>query len=145
MAQPIYDTPEAVQNAFYQAINDFDLDLMASVWSSSDLATWCIHPGGGLITGHKAILESWKLLFSSGSRLQAAIQSAGMTSSDSVTVFCVQQHLSLTEDDRLIPPIIVTNVFHKEEDGSWRMIAHHASPTPDLDTLLNLDTPRVLH
>lgn len=143
-AEPvIHDTADAAEEAFYSALNRFDLEQMMTVWDDDD-AVYCIHPGGQRISGPLAIRETWRMLFDSGAKLQVQTVHATSLCTPDMEVHSVMQHVSIVGDDRLHPPIMATNVFRKGEQG-WKMIVHHASPTPDLEGLLGMDTPRVVH
>ncbi|MEI7429274.1 MAG: nuclear transport factor 2 family protein, partial [Betaproteobacteria bacterium] len=63
----IFTTPEDAEEAFYEAIGHCDLEALMSIWADDDEIV-CIHPTGQCLTGHLAIRESWRTIFSSNTR-----------------------------------------------------------------------------
>jgi hypothetical protein len=61
-----------------------------------------------------------------------------------LTVHNVIEHVAIEGDDRLHPPMVATNVYTRGALG-WRMVVHHASPTPEVQNLSGQDAPRVVH
>ncbi len=61
----LHATPEAVQTAFYEALEAGDVDALMEVWSEDDEIV-CIHPGGPRLVGHQAIAASWREILSNG-------------------------------------------------------------------------------
>jgi len=135
----LHATPEAVEQAFYDALEAADLDALMGVWSEDDEIV-CIHPGGPRLVGHQAISASWREIMANGpisvrpsepqvlhgslvsvhsvlSRVMALVRTEGMPSGVQQTAQAVAVN------------ILVTHVFFKGAQG-WRMVLHHASVTP---------------
>ncbi len=147
----LHATPEAVETAFYDALEAGDVDALMDVWSDDDEIV-CIHPGGSRLVGHRAIAASWREILSNGpiavrpthpevlqaslvsihsvlSRVQATIRSEGTEPSSS-------QVVSVN--------VLVTHVFFKGAHG-WRMVLHHASVTPQDGDAMPTPTSGTLH
>ncbi|WP_079437059.1 nuclear transport factor 2 family protein [Zoogloea sp. LCSB751] len=143
MSNPIYTSPDDAEAAFSAALARADIDGMMSVWSEDEEVV-CVHPGSIRLVGLVAIRESWRQLFASGSRINVSISHPVRWVSVMTAVHTLQQHVHVEGDDRLHPPIIATNVFTRGALG-WRMVMHHASLAPDMDSLHSNDTPHVVH
>lgn len=121
-----FTSPEAAQAAFYQAFQDLDADLMGEVWSD-DEGVLCLHPGGDLLQGRDAVLQSWMEIFgnakppSVGFRLLHQLERSGLA------IHLVEESIKPRRDTQgPATRVIATNVF-AEWNGRWRMIEHHAS------------------
>jgi len=126
--QPQFSTPAEVEAAFYEAIEQCDLDGVMAVWAVDDDVV-CIHPGGPRLDGFAAILEGWKQIFTHGSRLKFKLtdlnEHAGMTYA--VHVLC--EWVADASNPSETTPVFATNAYTLTERG-WRMILHHASAAP---------------
>lgn len=109
----------AANAAFYDAFNRKDADAMARLWSDTHDIT-CVHPGWNVLEGRDAVLESWRRILENPDqpKIVSAAQSAQVLGS---TAIVVGRELVAGS------PIATTNAF-VWENGSWRMILHHASP-----------------
>ncbi|WP_341675572.1 nuclear transport factor 2 family protein [Niveibacterium sp. SC-1] len=143
MSPTLYATAEDVETAFYDAFNKGDIDGLMAVWSETDEVV-CVHPGGSRLVGLHAIRESWKQLFESGLRLRLRIHHPVIQSSPMLTVRSVLQHVVVEGEDSMPPPIVATNVYARGPFG-WRLVLHHASPSPDAEGVFNEEAPRVVH
>jgi len=126
--QAQFSTPAEVETAFYEAIEQGDLEGVMAVWAEDDEVV-CIHPGGPRLEGYAAILDGWKQIFTHGSRLKFKLtdlnEHAGMTYA--VHVLC--EWVSDVANPLESTPVFATNAFTLTERG-WRMILHHASAAP---------------
>ena len=143
MSQVLYATAEDVEVAFYDAFNRGDLETLMSLWSETDDVV-CVHPGGGRLVGLHAIRESWKQLFESGLRLRMKLHHGIAQSTPMLSVRCVLQHVVVEGEDQMSPPVIATNVYARGPFG-WRLVLHHASPSPDVEGVFNEEAPRIVH
>jgi hypothetical protein len=50
-----------------------------------------------------------------------------------VSVHSVYEQLSLADEERTRACMIATNIYMRTERG-WRMMAHHASPAPHVES-----------
>lgn len=143
MSSPHYAAVDDIETAFYDAFNRGDLEALMAVWSDADDVA-CTHPGGPRLVGLGAIRESWKQLFESGLRLRLRVHHGISHTSPMLAVRSVLQHVVVEGEDGMPPPIIATNVYARGAFG-WRLVIHHASPSPDAEGVFNDDTPRVVH
>lgn len=142
MSQTLYATVDDLEAAFYDAFNRGDLDALMAVWSDAD-DICCTQPGGARLIGLAAIRESWKQLFEDGLRLRLRIHHGIAHTSPMLVVRSVLQHIVIEGEDGMPPPIIATNVYARGAFG-WRLVMHHASPSPETGGYLD-DTPRTVH
>ncbi len=145
----LHATPEAVETAFYEALEAGDVEALMEVWSEDEDIV-CIHPGGPRLTGHRAISASWREILSNGSIsvrpsdpqvMQGSLMSVHSVLSR-VMAFVKTEGLPAGAQQTSQPVAInmlVTHVFQKGAQG-WRMVLHHASVTPQ-DTGASMPTP----
>ena len=134
----LHATPEAVETAFYEALEAGDVDALMDCWSSDEEIA-CIHPGGPRLLGHHAIAASWREILSNGPitvrPTEPQIMQASLVSVHSV----LSRVMALVKTEGVLPGtrptqqtmavnVLVTHVFFKGADG-WRMVLHHASVT----------------
>ena len=122
-----FSTPEETEAAFYDAIERADLAALDAVWSQDDNIV-CVHPGAMRIEGRGAVMDSFKQMFSDAPVLDFEIVDTLYTGNDSLAIHLVREEIAL--DGQLVSIMVSTNIYQMEE-GSWRMLLHHASPEPD--------------
>jgi ketosteroid isomerase-like protein len=121
-----FASADAAQAAFYQAFQDLDVDLMGEVWSDVD-GVLCLHPGGDLLQGREAVLQSWLEIFGNAEPPSIDFRPLQQLERSGIAIHLVEESIkarrgSPGEGTR----VIATNVF-VERDGGWYMIEHHAS------------------
>lgn len=132
----------AVNSAFYRAFSEKDYDNMKDIWLQESSAL-CIHPSHAPIIGARAVLESWKKMFSSGNtmfqrnkmeptniRLMVKGTTAVVTCDEEVYTKRFVRGRRRHEGMELVNKLISTNIFRKVGD-KWFMVHHHASWHPD--------------
>lgn len=144
VSKPVFTSAADAETAFYDALARSDLAAMMAVWSEDDEVV-CIHPGGPRVVGLDAVRELWRQILASGVRLNVRTTGKVVVSSTLVqTVHSVLEEIAEAGSEPIGPPIVATNVYTRGADG-WRMVMHHASPTPDLMDLHPHGNPRVVH
>ena len=128
MTTKIFATPQDCEAAFYEALERSDLEAMMLVWSE-DEEVLCVHPGGARVTGLAAIREIWRQMFAGGPRLSVTVAQIVGTQAMMMAVHSVHEFISMKDQPRPANPVVATNVYTRSGNG-WRMIVHHASPTP---------------
>jgi len=122
-----YSTPSEAEIAFYNAIEQCDIDALGEVWSADDSIV-CIHPGSDRIEGRKPVLDSFIELFMESPKLTFGLMDTLQTGNDSIAIHLVREHVEMSGD--FMSSVVSTNIY-QYEDGGWRMLLHHASPEPD--------------
>lgn len=131
MPEAVRRQVEALNTAFYEAIETADLDTMRDLWHD-DAGTVCVHPGALPVRGTGAVIRSWALVMAHTSYIQFFLTDVEIAVYDgTATVTCTEN--VLTGDDRTGPDAfgggraVATNVFVSTPEG-WRLWLHHASP-----------------
>ncbi len=119
-----FKEPAAVENAFYDAFRALDVDAMQNVWMDS-LTVSCIHPGGELLQGYAAVIDSWADIFTGSEPPQVEYRLVQSNASDNLAVHTVEERVSTGSGARRAV-VLATNIYGLV-DGEWRMLAHHAS------------------
>jgi ketosteroid isomerase-like protein len=128
MKTKFFPTPEEAEAAFYEAFEQADLEAMMGTWSTEEDIV-CVHPQGGTLAGFDAVRESWRQVFSEGQKLRFRIVNHHKFTGLLLAIHVVHENVRLEGGDESPHPIIATNVYMRNEQG-WRMILHHASPSP---------------
>jgi len=121
-----FNSAEEAEAAFYRAFQNLDLELMKQVWSELPEAC-CLHPGGGLLLGKQAILQSWKAIFSKAERPSMVHRCLQATTLGELSVHQVEELIRPGGDPKgKASRVIATNVYRRDRNG-WRMLTHHSS------------------
>ncbi len=123
---PRFSSPGDVENAFYRAFQELDLPLMGQVWSE-DSDSVCLHPGGDLLQGKAAVMQSWSDIFGSTHRPSMVHRTIQITSNDDLSIHLVEELIRPSADPQgKATRIIATNIYRRSR-GAWQMITHQAS------------------
>ena len=127
MGETRYETPQEAEAAFYAAFIKRDVNAMMEVWAADDNIS-CIHPLGPILTGRAAIRESWEAIFRNAPDIQIMINGRSRGHDGAFAIHVVEEHLRVANE---APgnPMHATNIYHLTDSG-WRMVLHHASPSP---------------
>ncbi len=142
-ARKIYETPEDAEAAFYDAFERCNLTAMMAVWASEESVV-CIHPHGPRLAGLDAIRTSWADIFSGGANFKLRVSQARAHHGQTLAVRTVYETLTPAGEEHPAPPILATNIYLLTP-GGWRMILHHASPSPPGTTPEDQGVMRILH
>ena len=141
---PIFPTAQDAGNAFYEALERNDLELMMAVWAEDEEIV-CVHPAGARIAGQEQVRESWRRIFASGQRLRVKIAQQVTLSGMMVEVHSVHEVIAVVGEEAARPPMVATNVYLRTAAG-WRMVVHHASPAPQAAAEeAPAEPPKLLH
>jgi ketosteroid isomerase-like protein len=114
----------AVNQAFYDAHEARDAAAMSAVWEHSD-RTVCIHPGWPILRTWPPIAESWRLIFAGPGRNQFILTNEAVAIDDDLAWVTVEENLV---DAGATGTVAATNVFARDEEGTWKLVVHHGSP-----------------
>lgn len=124
--QPPFATPEEAQDAYYAAFSATDVAAMAEVWGD-DADTLCIHPGGGLLKGKEAVMQSWMEIFAGAQPPSIEVEPVATRDSGDLAIRVLVESIRPNgRPTESVSKVLATNVF-RLEDGSWRLVQHHAS------------------
>jgi ketosteroid isomerase-like protein len=122
----------AVNDAFYAAFEQGDLDAMAEVWEHSDRAA-VTHPGWPTLRGWPRVLGSWEAIFRNTPNILFVLTDADIQVDGDVAWVVLDENIlqGTTDDgggDGLAGAhVSALNLFVRSR-GAWRMVAHHGSP-----------------
>jgi ketosteroid isomerase-like protein len=119
-------TPDDTEAAFYEALQQGDIDRLMACWSDEDDIV-CVHPGGPRMVGHAEVRAGFEALFANG-RVMAHPEKVRRAEAGTCSVHSVIERVEVLSDDGVQHAWVVsTNVYIKTAQG-WRMVAHHTSP-----------------
>lgn len=136
MTDVVFAHPEEAEAAFYRAFENADLDAMMQVWLDADYVE-CIHPMSHRLMGIDAIRNSWQEIFKNSSHLLFETLETHRIKQNDLAVHVVNEHFTVKDNQTV--QILATNIYERTPQG-WRMILHHASPTPKPTTEPNRPT-----
>ncbi|MFY8129714.1 MAG: YybH family protein [Burkholderiaceae bacterium] len=143
----LFTSADAVEQAFYQAMERGDLEGMMQCWLDEDDIV-CLHPNGPRLVGTDAIRRGWQQIFDNGA-VKLRVSARHSQSSMMVSVHNVVEWVQVKNAEGTVGEIALfaTNVYAKTALG-WRMILHHASPVPEQglpETQEEPARPSILH
>jgi ketosteroid isomerase-like protein len=136
-------TADDTEAAFYDALQNGDIDKLMACWADEDDIV-CVHPGGPRVVGVAAIRSAFEAMFSQG-RIRAWPAHVRRIDALACAVHNLVERIEvMTPEGPREAFAIATNVYHKTAQG-WRMVAHHASPGSDRDMQETGGAPPLLH
>ena len=136
-------SPEDVEQQFYEALREADLDKLMAVWAD-DEEVICVHPGGPRMVGQAAVRAAFEAVFSNGA-VHVEPGNVRRVHSLGCAMHSVVEKVQLaTAEGARTGYVMATNVYLKTAHG-WRMVAHHASPGTSNEPPEVIETPAVLH
>lgn len=123
---PVLSTAEAVEEAFYEAMQRADLESMMMLWADDD-EVMCVHPGHPRLIGLDAIRASWAAIFAGGG---VELRTAGLrvhTGAMLAVHNLVEQVVVAGRQGAQLVECVTTNVYVKYAEG-WRILLHHSGP-----------------
>lgn len=124
-----YDTPAAIEQAFYEALEHADLDGLMALWSDDDDIVY-IAPGGARMSGHHAVRTAWRETFANGP-VHARPTKTQVVQGPSLAIHSViEQVLVNNGGATAVVELVASNVYMKGASG-WRLVLHHASALPE--------------
>lgn len=118
---------EAVRSAnraFYAAFEARDLDAMSDLWAH-DAEVSCVHPGWITLRGWGQVAASWAALFDGPQHLQFIVTEEHVVVAGDVAWVTCDENLLGDEGGATVASL---NLFARDAEGRWRMLAHHGSP-----------------
>ncbi len=134
---------DEVEAAFYEALQNGDIDKLMACWADEDDIV-CVHPGGPRLVGATAIRATFESMFSNGSIRAWPERVRKVESAGSAVHHLVERVEVLAAGGPRTAWVIATNVYHRTAQG-WRMVAHHASPGTASEVQEVANPPTVLH
>ena len=118
---------QAANKAFYSAFEERDLDAMSLVWEHSDRVI-CTHPGWASLRGWGQVAASFFALFQNAQHLQFILTKEAAEVAGGAAWVSVDENILEGANATTVSAL---NLFVRDDDGDWVMVAHHASPVSD--------------
>ena len=142
-AATVGGTADDTEAAFYDALQNGDIDKLMACWADEDDIV-CVHPGGPRVVGVGAIRSAFDAIFSQG-RSRAWPEHVRRVNALASAVHNLVERIEvMTPEGPREAFAIATNVYHKTAQG-WRIVAHHASPGSSRDMQESGNVPVLLH
>ncbi len=126
-----FETAQAAEDAFYDALEEHDLDLMGRVWDDGpDIA--CVLPMQPLVHGAQ-VRELMRELLLSKVPIDIRVTHIHWVDLGDVAIHYVEEHNNAAKLPPGAPGILATNVFRHRGEAGWAMILHQNSPPPPPD------------
>lgn len=122
-----YASPREAEAAFYRAFEQNNFSDMVNVWDGTDDVV-CVHPMSAALRGARAVAESWREIFAGEVTMRFGIEEIQISRVGPLAIHIVKEHIEVP-GGKPVAPMTATNIYRETADG-WRMILHHASPSP---------------
>jgi len=116
---------DEVEAVFYEAFMRCDIEVMKQLWGDGEVV--CVHPGSGLISGHDAVVRSWRHILENANPAEIRYTLINKTETSDLAVHVVVEEI--LQHGVTSAMVLATNVYRKFARG-WFMIEHHASLVP---------------
>ncbi len=127
MSRP-FETPQDAEDAFYDAIEEKNLQAMLAVWDDSEETT-CLLPMQPLAQGSEQLHHAWEPLLEGDFSLDIAVTHVRWLELGDIAIHYIQETAKIAGQTQITPPVYATNIYRKQHDG-WSMILHQNSPAP---------------
>lgn len=124
---------ETVNQAFYTAIEDADLDKMTEIWAEDIEGEQisCVHPGWPIVNGRQEVLRSWALIMANTPYIQFVLTDVRVMVLGDVAVLTCEENILTAGDEGdssfAAGKVVASNTFVRTDAG-WRLWLHHGSP-----------------
>lgn len=122
-----FDTPQAAEDAYYDALDDGNLEALMSVWADLPEAC-CLLPMQPLRQGLAAIREAYAPLLSNGRTLEISVTHLSWIESGDMAAHLIEERTPAPPGQPAMG-VYATNLYRRDADG-WRLVAHQNAPMP---------------
>lgn len=122
-----FGTPQDAEDAYYDALEDGDLDALLDVWADSD-EICCLLPMQPLVQGRSAVRELFARTFARTQGIALSVKHLGWINAGETAVHLLEESPQ-QQPAGAPPPLSVygTNIYRRGADG-WRLIVHQNAP-----------------
>jgi uncharacterized protein (TIGR02246 family) len=122
-----FNDPQSAEDAYYDAFDEHNVDMMMSVWAAND-ETVCLLPMLPAIKGLAAIRKAFEPLLNPQSRFEIQVRHLHWIHTDTLAIHLVEE--SINTPGAPNQSVYATNIYQRNEAGSWHMTMHQNSPVP---------------
>jgi ketosteroid isomerase-like protein len=123
-----FATPQDAEDAFYDAIDERDLNAMLAVWEASDDVA-CLLPMQPLVRGSSELRKAWEPMLKGDFAIEIEVLHLQWLELSELAIHYLQEKVKVAGQPQAQPPVYATNIYRKGPDG-WRMLLHQNSPAP---------------
>ncbi|EGW55735.1 YybH family protein [Candidatus Endoriftia persephonae] len=122
-----FDTPQDAEDAYYDAIDEGDLEAMMAVWEASE-EILCLLPMMPAQHGPSAIHQAWQAIIGDGMKLDIEVKHLSWIESGDLAIHLIEERVAMPGQPQK-QSVYATNTYRKGADG-WRILVHQNSPVP---------------
>ncbi|MEW8562555.1 MAG: nuclear transport factor 2 family protein [Candidatus Thiodiazotropha sp.] len=122
-----YKTPQEAEDAYYDAIEEKDLEALMSVWEDGE-EVLCLLPMMAAQQGKEAIRRLWEPLMHGEIGLDIQTRHLAWIETPELAIHLIEE-LVKSPGQNETQPVYATNIYRKDAEG-WRLLLHQNSPTP---------------
>jgi ketosteroid isomerase-like protein len=123
-----FGTPEAAEDAYYDALEAGDLDALIAIWATNDDIA-CALPMAPLATGHVEVTTTWQKALAALGPIDLQTRHIRWIHAGDMAIHLVEEIAPAPPGQPAPPGIYATNVYRRFETG-WHMVLHQNSPVP---------------
>lgn len=116
------------EDAYYDAIDEKDLEKMMSVWADSGEIV-CLLPMQPMRRGRNAVRETWKNLFDHELKVVITVNHLQWIERDNMAIHLLEEVVTPVGSTQSQPPVYASNVYQRDNTG-WHLLLHLNSPAP---------------
>jgi ketosteroid isomerase-like protein len=122
-----FATPQDAEDAYYDAIDENDLEAMMQVWEDSE-EILCLLPMLPAQRGRTSVRQAWEPLLGGEIALDMEIKHLAWIEHDNLAIHLIEEHVTAPgQADK--QAVYATNIYRKGPQG-WHILMHQNSPTP---------------
>lgn len=122
-----FTTPQAAEDAYYDAIDEQNIEDLMGVWEESD-EVLCLLPMLPAQRGKGAIRKAWSRLLDPNAPLEIEVIHLSWIETTEIAIHLLEERVaapSQTESQS----VYACNIYRRGADG-WHLLMHQNSPTP---------------
>ena len=133
------DTPQAAEDAFYDALEAGNLDQVMAAWDAGDDVA-CLLPMQEMARGRKAVQETFRRLFQGMGGLDIQVNHLHWALWADTALHVVGERLTDPDGQPAGPPLYAVNVYRRRENR-WALVLHQNAPAPPPAGVLQAGMP----
>ncbi|MEJ2694535.1 MAG: nuclear transport factor 2 family protein [Candidatus Thiodiazotropha sp.] len=124
---PKFTTPQAAEDAYYDAIDEQDIEALMRVWEESD-EVLCLLPMMPPQRGKGAIHNAWSRLLDPNTPLDIEVIHLSWIETTEIAIHLLEERVAAPSQPEP-QSVYACNINRRVAEG-WRLLMHQNSPTP---------------